>query len=523
MRSGQGLARIASAAALLTWVLASTANADDRATLIQVRAERLASAGQCSEVVELIGGAPEPARSTPELLRLEGNCQIELARYDEALATLEAAKAADPTLADLDLLIAIALYHLEDYDGSMAALEQARGNTDRLAELDLYTGLVLLHKRQHREAALALERARIADPDAVEPAASYYAALAWHAERERDRARSALARVKAVDSEGPWARQASQALGTETSLDPYWATITVGLEYDSNVRLAPAGAFPDKDDGRAVWAVQGGARLFEQEDWSGGIVGAYSGSAHFDLNVFDTHYPVIGGWVDRRFGDDDLLRLRYDVGYAWVDYDPFLFSQYTRASWIHVWETAGLTELFVAGEFNNYKFDLIPQTNPPAGVMPSDRDRDGNGVIAGIEHRIPLRGASSVVRGGYTFESYWSDGEEWDADAHSVYVGVSALLPWEILFDAEGGYTYAPHDHPTTFSEPDFSPPPANPPRATDDRTDHIYTFEVSLEKGVTEHVSVSTEYLYLHSNSNAGFFDYDRHIIGAYVTVALP
>jgi len=61
------------------------------------------------------------------------------------------------------------------------------------------------------------------------------------------------------------------------------------------------------------------------------------------------------------------------------------------------------------------------------------------------------------------------------------------------------------------------------PPRATSDRTDHIVTLELSLEKGVTDRVSVSTDYLYLHSNSNAGFFDYDRHIIGTYVTVALP
>ena len=115
--------------------------------------------------------------------------------------------------------------------------------------------------------------------------------------------------MKSLDPDGPWTRQASQALGTETSLDAYWVTLTAGIEYDTNVRLAPAGEFPDENDWRGVWAIQGGARLFQQDNWSGGIVGAYSGSAHFDLHEFDTNYPVIGAWFDRRFGDKNVPTL----------------------------------------------------------------------------------------------------------------------------------------------------------------------------------------------------------------------
>lgn len=506
------------AGVLVLGAASSAETRHDRTRLIELRAARLAAAGQCVEMLDLARAAPEPARSSAALLRLGGNCLIELGRYDEALAWLGRARAADATLTDLDLLTAIASYHLEDLDAAYDALERARGNTARTAELDLYTGLVLLRRNQPREAALALERARSADPEAVEPVASYYAALAWYAERERDRARSALSRLQAVDPEGPWARQASQALGTEVGLDPYWARLTLGAEYDSNVRLAPAGDFPDQDDFRAVWVAEGGARLFEQEDWSAGLVGSYSGSANVDLHKFDTHYPVIGAWLDRRFGERDLLRLRYDVGYAWVDYAPFLFAQDARAAWLHVWQRAGSTELFVAGEFNDYEFEPVVVIPPdPVGVTPRDRDRSGDGILVGIDHRVPLGDGSTVGRGGYTYQRYWAVGSEWDYDSHGFFLGLSVLLPAEIVFDVEGGYAYRPHRNPSTFPEPDGSPP------STSDRRDHIYSIDASLEKDLSERWSVSTAYHFIHSNSNSGFFDYDRHIVGAYVTLSLP
>jgi tetratricopeptide (TPR) repeat protein len=517
----------AAAAAAGVFVLATAAGAEtdqDRTRVIQLRAERLAAAGKCGDMVELANSAPEPARGSAELLRLKGNCLIDLARYDEALTALEQARAANGELADIDLLVGVALYHQEDLDGAEAALERARGHTDRTAELDLYTGLVLLQRGQPREAALALERARNTNPDAVEPVASYYAALAWHADRESDRAHAALARVRAVDPDGPWARQATRALGTEFGQDPYWARLSAGLEYDSNVRLSPSGDFPDADDGRAVWAAESGVRLLEGDQWSGGLVGSYTGSAHFDLPKFDTHYPVLGVWFDRRIEEEDLLRLRYDAGYAWVDYDPFLFSQWTRASWFHAWQQAGLSELFVSGEFNDFKFSQasIYESNAPIPGMPKVRDRSGEGIHTGLHHRIPLGGTSAVARGGYTYSRYWSRGEEWDFDSHRFHLGGSMILPADIVADVEGGYSYRPHRNPTTFNDPSYVLP-APGPRATDDRRDHVYTLDASLEKGISERWAVSTAYHFIHSNSNSGFFDYDRHVIGAYLTVSLP
>ena len=110
---------------------AIAATDDDRTLLIQLRAQRLAAAGKCAEMIELADTAPEPARSSAELQLLKGNCLIEQARYDEAVGVLDAARASDPGLRDVDLLIGIAQYHLEDLDAAQASLEAARGNVSR--------------------------------------------------------------------------------------------------------------------------------------------------------------------------------------------------------------------------------------------------------------------------------------------------------------------------------------------------------------------------------------------------------
>lgn len=509
------------AAAMLA---APASRADDRATVLQLRAERLANAGKCDEAIALLDGAPAEARASAAHLRLRGQCQIELRDFAGAAASLRAARDADATLADTDLMLGIALYHTDDLAGARAALDAAAGHTQREAELELYRGLVLLRSSQTREAALALERARRADPDKVEPVASYYAALAWHAERERERARSALARVRDLDPDGPWAEQAQQALRTETGTDPWWAALTLGVEYDDNVVLRATGDTQrDEDDFRAVALLGWGVRLLEAEGWSGGVTGSYTGWAHFDQSDFDLHYPTIGAWLDRELGADTLLRFRYDFGYAWIDYDPFLAVHSGRVSLLHDWAGPGTTEVFVEGANEEYLFSrrAIHALPAAAPAVIAYQDRDGERVSTGVEHSVPLGALGATARAGYTYSRYWADGREWDHDSHRAHVGGSAVLPWSLLLDVEGAFAFHAHRYPSSFTDPPalFAIPAAS----AADRRDRIWTAGASLEKAVTEQVAVSTRYSYTHSRSNAGYFDYDRHVVGAYVTVRLP
>ena len=100
-------------------------------------------------------------------------------------------------------------------------------------------------------------------------------------------------------------------------------------------------------------------------------------------------------------------------------------------------------------------------------------------------------------------------------------MGATASLPWEVTADVEGTYSYQPHDRPTSFPDPD-SVAGLVPAVATERRRDHIWTATGVVAKPIGERLVLSARYRYFHANSNADFFDYDRHIVGTYLRVNL-
>jgi tetratricopeptide (TPR) repeat protein len=506
---------LASCALLALLLVAGSVRADDRAAVVEMKAEQLAAENRCVEALRAIDEARQAGPVDAKLLLIRGECEIRLERYEAALASLEEARSADPSLADVDLYLGVARYHTGDFDGADEALRAARGKTGEEAQLELYTGLLLLRKEEARDAALAFERARRADPSAVEPVASYYAALAWQREEDRRRAREALERVQELDPNGPWGAEAGRALSAARPASRVWASLTGGLEYDSNVVLEGNSAafnISDEDDYRGVWAGEGGVELFRTERWSGGILGAYTGSAHFQKSRFDIQYPSGSVWLDREFGDATRARLRYDIGYAWVGYtrhglDPFLFTQQATAALRHDWGSAGATEVRGRLLWEDYRFPLFQCGGSFSGAC---TDRDGIGGGGGIAHAIPLGFRESVLRGGYSFLRFSADGTEWDSDRHRFTLGAQLGLPAELRLDLEGGYTLQPFQHVSFFDA------------GGNHREDEIWTARARLARAIGRHLELSAQYLYTNDDSNVPAYDYDRHIVGAYLTLYL-
>jgi tetratricopeptide (TPR) repeat protein len=144
-----------------------------------LRAQKLAGEGRCDEAVPVLRRARRASDEHARTALLEGECSVELRRYEDAIEPLERAKALDVGLAEADLLLAIAFYHLDDLSASRAALANAERELPDRAEVSLYKGLLLMHDAEVREAAEHLERASSIDSEAVEPIASYSAGLAW--------------------------------------------------------------------------------------------------------------------------------------------------------------------------------------------------------------------------------------------------------------------------------------------------------------------------------------------------------
>jgi len=521
-------------------LLSVRGQAADQNEVLLLRARALVSQGRCPAALELLARAEAGA---PALL-LRGQCEIQENRYGDAVASLESAKAQDPDLPGVDLYLGIARFHQGDLEAARVALDAARASSEGQAIFHLYEGLLLLQAAESSAAANSLERARGLDPAAVEPTASYYAGLAWASADERERAADALRRVEGLAPGSTWATEAGRALRRLEDAQPgfWWLNARAGLEYDDNVVLIGEGIGRPRDvsgihDVRAVWQVHGGYEFLRTRQWAAGITSTYYGSAHFDLSRFNLEFPSLGLWIDRRFDEATTARLRYDVGYAWVD-GPFLFTQALTPSVYHEWGRRGRSELFSRFYRYNYLYGSTPDVpdgpgasgapcrDPddlvcgPAGMVESQyRNRDGWGVTTGVSHTIPIGIWKTELTGGYRYHRFSARGGEYSYDGHEIRVGTSTQLPFELTLRTLISYGYRSFRNRSSYPDPRDLVFNTQYPLQNERRRDDLHRYEVELEKALLENVSTSIKYSYSKEHSNVAVFDYDREILGWYVT----
>jgi hypothetical protein len=289
-------------------------------------------------------------------------------------------------------------------------------------------------------------------------------------------------------------------------------------------------------------------QFVETADWTVGVMAAYYGTGYFDEDDFNVHYPSISPWVDWRIGDATTLRLQYDFSYAWVDNEPFLLSQGFVPALYHNWGRAGTSRFQADIFYDDYKYDrfdppqaesdnrcpfLDPRPAPPAlqrywlcspfGVdVKEELDADGLGAFIGLGHSIGVEKLNTEFFGGYRFLYYESEGTEYSYRGHEVQLGSRTLLPFEIMLDLRGRYAYKPHQHASVL--PSALPPLPTWPYTTRsvDRLDRVWEIVAILEREITRHVFGSIRFAYLDNDSNTAVYDYDRFLVGGFVTVRL-
>ena len=508
---------------------AGVASADDRENVLVMRLADLEVQGRCGEALELYRTS---GSRDPRLALVAGRCQVRAGDYASAVATLEPARDDPEAPADVDLQLGLAQYHLGDVDAARESIGRARARGSEGAILDLYTGLLQLQQDEARDAALSLERARRADAQAVEPVASYYAFVAWRSLAEKTRARAALARLRVSDPDGPWIAEAERILALarrKPERPSVWANAEIGFEHDGNVSVkggSPSvfinGDLVDrKEDGRDIWSLDGGVELFRDEDWAGGVIGSYTGTAHFRINEFDTHYPTVTAWLDRELDDRTSLRGSYDYSFAWVNYDPYVSAHGATATLFRLSDSGdGLTALSVGADWYDFRYDLLdpPQfdSTPPGETDPDrgDIDRDGTELSLDWTQYMQTDFEDLEMRYGYRYTWYSGDGREFDHDAHRFLAGFDVTLPGDIGWDSWVTFTYRSYDKTSVY---DDQPDPSSPNLGPRHR-DRLWELATSLEKFVTDNVSVLARYYFADSGSNVDVYDYDRHVFGAYL-----
>jgi tetratricopeptide (TPR) repeat protein len=503
----------------------------------------LAREGRCAAAMPLLEARLRTAPDDVPSLAALGRCQIR--QGEPAAETLRHAARLAPDDADLALDLGIAEFDRGDLEASSSALGDARRLGSQRAELPLYEGLIALGRAEADadagQAAANLEMARRLDPVGVEPVASYYAGLARSQQGEREVARAHLQRVVDEWPGTPWAESAEEALASLDVLSPTrFASLRLGLAYDDNAVLAGRGVqlpqeIPGEEDMLFTWLAQAGGQLWQDGPWSAGGLLSWAGTAYQDLDDFNVQYPNAALWLDRELGPSWIARLRLVGGYAWVGGDPYLATHGARLSLFRSWDNGGLTWIFAELYRDNYLFsnDDVPDALPvgicppgivvcsPIGVDESRaRNRDGNGWIGGIEHRIPLPNLLGEIWGGYRLVHFTARGTDFSFNANEFRLMGLFALPAEFSFETGGEFIYRPYRHPSSFPDTDVIVAGVPYPLSGRDRRDKTWRALAAVNRPIWRNLLWELRWTYERNQSNRDVFDYERHVVGTYFTI---
>ena len=452
------------------------------------------------------------------------------------------------------LQLAIALYHQEEFADASVELETAAQTLgeDR-AEIALYRGLILLAQAQPESAAAGaawLERARTLGGETVEPVASYYAGVGWSTAQDRERARAALTRVVDEWPGTSWATQAQRRLD-ELGADDirWWGTLRAGIEYDSNAVLQGQGVpLPSEISSQRDCAASGPASSAPScsatSEWAAGAALNYAGTAYRDVTSFDTQYPGLAVWLDRSLDDATTLRFAADGGYAWVDErsllhhparQPLAAAPVGHGGIVRVLRPRLARQLPAdqrrrAGRTGRPGAPCVPPPDsiafcgPPGLDEHAARNRDGNGTSIGVLHTLPIPielpyggddGALRLpVRPLHRARHRVHLSGPLDRGRRARRAAVAAARS-----TSPGSFTWRPFRHATTFpNEPlyydeEYALP--HEPAARDLVHRSTWCSSVPSTSGSRRRRAG----IYEATDSTAQVFDYDRQIVGAYLT----
>lgn len=485
-------------------------------------------------------------------------CAVGERRYTDAAHLLEPLVAEDPDDARFHLLLGIVRYHQGDLAGAERSLRQAAEGQPRNATAELYRGLVLLARGDPSAALTHFGRARTAE--ALEPQASYAEGIAELQLGNRDAARNAFERVETIDTDGTWSTAAAAQLAAMADPDrasstaddiraappsPWRVALTTGFEYDDNVVFrADDVVLPDdianERDIRGLWSVRMGREICSSEDWSCGLRVTDAGTAHRDLTAFNAHLLGGDGWLSRRLGERLRAGLSYSYAHIWLDGRSVLDSHYVLPSLSMRWGRLDSTRALATIYHYDYRdstadvpdgpgiafapcLSAVDAVCGPPGIDESrDRDRDGVGTTIGVEHLHVSEKLRSELRAGYAFTRYAAVGREQSYRQSVLRLGLLIRLPLELRVSAGASCAWRSFDHASTVPDPTEVVLSVEYPTGDSRRRDLFVVWNVGVERTLSEHVRLSFSYSSSSNASNYDAFDYNRQVVGTYLTLTL-
>lgn len=412
----------------------------------------------CAWGASLLACAAASASERSQILVAKGELAYHRGQAAEARALLEEAVAADPSDATAQVVLGQVLLALGDGDGAARAFERAQDIDPNLEAARL--GLARVHAGVPKETT------------------------------EAERLRGTVGEIGRIAS----VRQAAPRR--------WGITFTTGLQYDSNVILAPhnhtAAGLGDRDDVAFILGGGGHVDVLERPDLLFRLEYELYQTLHPDLSDYDFRSQRVQGTIS--------YALRPEL---WVGLQGG-YNHYTLGPHSYLGEPFFMPFVSVLeGQWGLTQFNYRHGDSTYFGTFFDDL-RDGPTDSAGVRQDVFLDGGR-YVSAGYQFtreDPSAPIGRDFQLSANELYVGGGMPLWWGLYLDAQ--YLYRNEDYSRRNSFINF----------LKKRQDDGHYFYASLSRPITSHVSAAVVYYGTINNSNVPVFAYQRHVVATLLQV---
>jgi tetratricopeptide (TPR) repeat protein len=431
----------------------------------------------------------------PYYHQFKGKTLYELARYDEALASLKQAEALDPAIADLKNDIALTHFTLGNYlESSLLYSEiSAQKPSDALSH---YRAGISFFKLENYEEALGFLLNASEKSPSIKPNGYYHAAVCYYKTGGIDKAVEYFEYVRDRSGDETLARNASvwleQIATVRKAQKPYQLYLNAGREYDDNVRLLP----DDVDIGA------------DEEDW---LTSAFfSGRYNFSNNkglIFRTEYDHYQSWYDE-VDEYDMtismfilgpiyLRPPFSFGFSylpslyWVDGEDYLNQHQFKPD--ITWQ---IRDDLIAGI--SYRYSMNDYQD--------DDFKDGhtNEVSLNTEYRFLDGEGGAYV--SLTYEDFSASHPDEYYTRLKALASLSLKIFWDIDLGMQVRYSDKKHDHVDSVYGIE--------------RNDDRYGGQIAISRNIYKWLNGGFKFDYSKNDSNILSYEYERRIYSLFLSV---
>jgi tetratricopeptide (TPR) repeat protein len=430
-------------------------------------------------------------------------------RDQDAVDFASRAHAADPESRDIRLDLGIALLNTGQLDEAATHFDFLLAADSRDAEAHLYRGIIDYRQGDFQNAVGHFDAAEANDP-ALKLQTRYYVALSEASVGNNSASAGAFSDVIEQSPQHPLGRSARSLRDRIPEEERIWSVYaTAGVEVDTNPTVLGDDTFANVDkneDVAGIFRAGGQVQAFEHESTRLNV--GYDGYLSVYSDETDVSQQTHVGWTSASYDMNPVrFGVRYDFAYTALDLDDSfrLLHRLTPSISLRS-EKWGITRF--AYEFQYFDFDDDFSDNISGDAF----DRSGPQHSIGLDQFFVLPEPFSFGQLGARATTFNSDGEEFDHQGFEIVAGGGVDLIWDTELRLQYRFQYRDYDGETPVS-------PGDPTSREKAREDEVHRLTVDLIIPILAYLDLSIAGSFTFNDSTVNFYEYDRQIVGTYLT----